>query len=222
MSIFGLYFTKNMLMQTGWPRKQGLLDKQIVNSMVYDNTIDQMIDWAAALGAGNPKLSLQIISYMFQDKDWDGPDRPQIKTFIEGVKKELKEKNLNLEKTAPHDIVEHTKVENHFGENIDIKVIQDKRNIPILEYQFLSGLLYGLGNASSYNSWYQNHLEEVSKKLPEMKKAGLYIDELPSLNENSANSEQIIKGYEEEMGISLPSIPDKLLDDAKGLGIKIN
>jgi hypothetical protein len=222
MSIFGLYFTKNMLIQMNWPRKQGLFGKEVIDTTIFDSTVNQMIDWAAALGAGKPKLSLQIISYMFKDKDWDGTDRPKIKQFIEGMNQKHKKRRLNLEETAPHDIVQPAKMANYFGATVEAKSLQDQRIVTKLETEFLSGLLYGLGNPSSFESWYKNHMEDMHNKMPIMKKAGLDIDEPLSLDENYANSEQIIRDYEKSMEITLPSIPENLLLDAKDLGIKVN
>jgi len=53
-----------------------------------------------------------------------------------------------------------------------------------------------------------------------MQKAGVDIDSLPTLDEFLKESEEMLRGYEEEVD-PLPPIPKKLLNDAKVLGIDI-
>jgi hypothetical protein len=221
MAIFGLYFTKNMLNQMGWPRKQGLFKKNIIDTTIFDSTVDQMVDWAAAIGAGRPELALKIIAYEFMDKDWESKDAPQIKEFIDSVKEDYRKQGADTGKKSPHEIVQPVRISKAFGPAIQAEELTDKRLQTIIEQVFLTGLFYGLGNHSLFETWYKNHLEDFNDKLPTMKKAGLNVDRLPTLSENYADSEQIIRNYEQEMEIHLPSIPAKLLTDAKALGVKI-
>lgn len=218
MAIFGLYFTKNFLSHMGWPRKQSFLGKEVLDTTILDSTIDQMVDWAAAIGAGRPKLGLSIIAYMFQDRDWNDADAPKIKQFFDSMTKHW-EKNAKTGLESPHEIVDHVQFANH-GPTVPSKVLLDKEFKNILEQDFLGGLLYGLSNPSSYQAWYKNHLKEFDKKLPMMKESGLKVDKLPSLDENYTESEQIIRNYEQEMEIKFPPVPSKLVSDAKALGIK--
>lgn len=224
MAIFGLYYTKNMLHIMGWPRKQGLTKKKVINTTIMDGTIDQMVDWAAAIGAGNPKLALKIITYIFPESAWESSDAPQIKQFIHEMSKHW-EKRIKEGKKAPHEIVEHIKFKEDgytLGDStITANVLLDKELQKVLELGFLNGLLFGLANPSSYEAWYKNLLKENKKNLPIMKEAGIDIDKLPSLSENYSESEQIISDYKKDMDIEFPSIPKQLLADAKGLGIKV-
>jgi hypothetical protein len=50
MSMFGLYFVRSLMHEAGWPRKQGLLRAEVFNTLIADQAVEQMIDWAAALG----------------------------------------------------------------------------------------------------------------------------------------------------------------------------
>jgi hypothetical protein len=222
MTIFGIYFTKNMLDQMGWPRKQGLFSREVFDTYVFDSTIDQMVDWAAAIGAGNPKLSLKIIAYIFRDRDWKSNDCPDIKKYITELSKRYEKTGIKLEEKAPHEIVRLVRFSAHTGKTMPAAAFQNKDVQLIIETDFLNGLLYGLGSSASFESWYESHLEDARKNMPTMRKAGLEIDELPTLKENYVNSEQIIRDYEKMMEITLPEIPAKLLSDAKALGIKIN
>ncbi len=58
MSLFGFYFVTSLLREMGWPRKQGLFRRVAIDSTVADGAIDQMVNWAASLGAGRPPASL--------------------------------------------------------------------------------------------------------------------------------------------------------------------
>jgi dGTPase len=65
MATFGCFFVTGLLREAGWPRPQGLLRKEVIDTMILDSAIDQMIDWSAAIGAGRPRLGLQVIAEMF-------------------------------------------------------------------------------------------------------------------------------------------------------------
>jgi hypothetical protein len=43
------------------------------------------------------------------------------------------------------------------------------------------------------------------------------VDKLPTLSETYRDSEEVVRNYQQEMGIDLPSIPAKLLADGKAL-----
>jgi hypothetical protein len=62
MAIFGFYFVSGLLREAGWPRKQGLFRRDVLDTTILDSAIDQMVDWAASLGAGRPALALQIVA----------------------------------------------------------------------------------------------------------------------------------------------------------------
>lgn len=222
MSIFGLYFTKNMLSQMDWPRKRGLFSKEAIDTVIFDSTIDTMIDWAAAIGAGNPELALQIIAYIFSGRDWESDNAPQIKIFVDEMNKRYQQQELKLEEKAPHEIVRSARFSDHTRKSIPARAFQSKDVQQVLETDFLNGIVYGLSNSSSFEKWYKSHSSNLHDKLPIMQKAGLDIEELPSLDENYKNSEQIIRDYEKAMELSLPPIPEKLLADAKSLGLKLS
>lgn len=50
MAIVGFYFVSGLLRVAGWPRKQGVFRKEVLDTAILDSAIDQMVDWAAALG----------------------------------------------------------------------------------------------------------------------------------------------------------------------------
>lgn len=218
MAIFGLYYTKNMLRLMKWPRTQGVLKKgQYIDSTIFDSTIDQMVDWAAAIGAGKPKLALQIVAYMFKDADWGGPDAPQVKNLCVEMNAKYRTEGADFNKTAPHDIIHPVRIAETFGPTIKAEALFDKRLQGRLEGNFLGGLMYGLSNSKSFEAWHSHHLAEFEKNKDLYQKADIGVDRLPTLSETYRDSEEIIQNYEKEMEIKLPPIPDKLLVDAKAL-----
>ena len=63
MSIFGFYFVSEILREAGWPRRKGVFNSTaVIDTIILDGATDQMIDWAAALGAGRPTLALQALA----------------------------------------------------------------------------------------------------------------------------------------------------------------
>ncbi len=217
MSVFGLYYTKNMLTIMKWPRTQGLLKKQYIDSAIFDSTIDQMVDWAAALGAGKPNLSLQIIAYMFKDADWESADAPKIKMFVDEMRAEHQNRGGNSGEKSPHDIIQPVRIAERFGSTIKPEALQDKRLIGRLEQDFLHGLLYGFSNPTQYEAWYSNYLDDYKKNLALHQKMGLGVEKLPSLSESYGNSEEIIRNYEQEMKIQLLPILPQLLAEANAV-----
>ena len=79
MSIFALYFATQLLREVGWPRKLGMFKGEGYDAVVADAVLAQSIDWGAAIGAGRPRVALQMIAEMFRDRDWEGDDAPDVK-----------------------------------------------------------------------------------------------------------------------------------------------
>jgi hypothetical protein len=215
MSIFGYYFVVSLLDEMGWPRKQGLLKREVYDTTLLDAVIDQMIDWAASLGAGRPFVALQIIAEMFRDRNWDGGDAPQIEKFINSARPLWDSKP----KAAPREIVNKPKQFKTYGAKMSKKNFQDPRLRVILEHYFLDALLWGLANPDRFKLWYTDYAQHHESSLNFMQRSGLNVDKLPVLGEFFTLSEEIVRDYERDI-VSLPSIPDKLLSDARRVGIK--
>jgi hypothetical protein len=235
MSIFGFYFVSGLLRESGWPRRKGVFNSTaVIDTIILDSAIDQMIDWASALGAGRPKLMLQAIAEMFRDRDWASDGRPDIKVFIEGARTE----NGNWHTAgnfAPHDVVQPTRfagADAHRqaaegimksgpkwkGPTMDVKAFKELR-LP-LENWFLEGALWGIDNPNAFEAWYQARCEDQIKQLPLMRQAGLQVEALPDLPQSLEDSEEILRNYERDIN-PLPAIPPSLLADAQALGVHV-
>ena len=218
MSIFGLYFITTILRQVGWPKRRGLFNSEgVVDTLIADVTIDQMVDWSAALGACRPRLALQVIAWMFHDRDWEGENAPRILDFINDAKDVWNARGNK----APHDIVESFKLSKHFGKMIRSKDLKDNRIRTALEQVCLEGLLWGLTNPDRFKTWYESQEKSQRDRLPLMQNVGLAVDSIPTLSEFLKESEEMLKGYESEVD-PLPTIPPRLLADARALGREIN
>ncbi len=217
MSIFGYYFVESLLCEAGWPRKQGLFKRLAYDTTIADAAIDQMVDWAASVGAGRPALALQIITEMFRDRNWDGDDAPQIDTFISGARESWDK----MPNAAPREIVRSFRLASGFGAVISPKDFQDARVRVALEQKVLEALLWGLANPDRFRMWYADARKRHESSLGLMQSSGLAVDTLRALSEFLEQSEQIVRNYERDVG-PLPTIPAKLLSDARVLGIKVN
>ena len=216
MSIFGYYFVGSLLREAGWPRKQGVLRREAYDTTIADAAIDQMVDWAASLGAGRPRIALQIIAEMFRDRDWQGEGAPQIEKFITGAGESWDQ----MPKEAPREIVEPIRLQSAFGMSIILRDFQDSRLRTALEQNVLEALLWGLANPDRFAMWYAGAAQRQQSSLDVMQKAGLATGPLPPLPEFFDQSEAVVRNYEREVG-TLPEIPKKLLFDSRGLGVKV-
>lgn len=231
MSIFGFYFVSEILREAGWPRRKGVFNSTaVIDTIILDGATDQMIDWAAALGAGRPTLALQALAEVFRDRDWDDDERPNIKMFIETARAE-NESWRSSSTIAPHEVVQPSRfagADAHRqaaegivkegakwkGPTMSVKDFKELR-VP-LEHWFLEGLLWGISNPQAFESWFQAHYEDQMQRLPQMREAGLAVDDLPDLARSLADGEAILRNYERDIG-PLPAIPDSLLADARSL-----
>lgn len=217
MSIFGFYFVTTILKQAGWPKRRGLFSsKAVVDTLIADAVINQMIDWSAALGACRPKLALQMIAWMYKNRDWEGEDAPRIVDFINKAKNIWDARGNK----SPRDTIEPFKLSKAFGKTIRAKDLKDNRIRTALEQVCLEGLLWGLVNPDRFKRWYESQYKNQEEIFSLMQKAGVEIDSIPTLSKILKEGEQMLKGYESEVD-PLPPIPPKLLDDVRILGIKI-
>lgn len=235
MSIIGFHFVTGLLREAGWPRRKGHFNSTaVVDTLILDHAIDQMIDWAAALGAGRPTLALQTIANIFRDHDWTSDGRPHLQVLLENAKGG----NGNWGASgavAPHEALQpirfagadaHRQAAKGImevrpkwkGPTMDMKDFKQLRQP--LEFWFLEGVLWGIGNPTAFAAWYQANFEDSTKNLDLMRQSGLAIDPPTDLPQFFADSEMALKNYEREIG-PLPAIPETLLSDARAIGIRL-
>jgi len=86
-SIFGFYYIMGLLNHMGWPRRKSLFySEAVVNSLILDSAVEQMIDWAASIGACRPQLALQMIATMLRGTDWESKDAMNLGTEVSNIK----------------------------------------------------------------------------------------------------------------------------------------
>jgi hypothetical protein len=181
----------------------------VVDSLIVDITIQQMIDCAAALGACRPQLALQIIATMFNDKNWEGVDAPEILSFIDGSRQLW----LGKKGMSPHEIIGFPSFLKH-AKFIPAKLLNEKDMRRVLEQEFLGGLLWGLANEEEFVTWYEAYEKHHTEQLPMYKKADIGVESIQTLAQYLNDCEDIIRDYEAKSG-KLSPIPPRLLEDAK-------
>jgi hypothetical protein len=217
MSMVGFYFFSSLLNEAGWPRKQGLFRRLVIDTTIADSSIDQMITWAASLGAGRPHLALKIIAEMFRDRDWDGVNAPMIQGVINGSRESWDKKRH----ATPQEIVEPIRLARIFGAVVSPKKLGSSTMLRALEQYVLESVVWGLANPDRFTKWYDDRWQRYSTRLDFYQKSGLAVDELPLLDEFYKGSEKILRNYERDVS-PLAEIPAKLLSDVIALGININ
>lgn len=215
MSIFGFYFVKNLLREAGWPRKKGILRKDVVDTTILDGAIDQMVDWAAAIGAGRPKLGLQVLAEMFRDRDWTSDNAPSIQQFIDTMRLENSAWAGDV-CLAPREIVDPNRFA-QIGKTIDAKKLTDKQMRIALEQFCLEGLLWGFANPDAFRAWYIGYLEDADGRRALAKAGDVNVFDPSDLSSLFDDSETILRNYEQDIGL-LPEIPDRLHAEARALG----
>jgi hypothetical protein len=213
--IYGTYYINGVLGAAKWPRKQGLMGKEVVDVTILDVSVDQMVDWAAGIGAGRAKLAVQILASLYNDRDWDSEGAPNIEMFVNGQDEDFARKGLDLETTAPHDLLEPYHFKNTFGGAVPYKTLSEPKTREIIETTFAGALLYGLSHPDEVEAWYENYLEDFNSNRDTYEKVGLGVSELPTLEQYFSNAEDIINLYVQESGLSLPMPNPKLLSAAK-------
>jgi hypothetical protein len=212
MSIFAFYFASNLLLEMGWPRKLGRFKGMGYDAIIVDAAYAQSIDWGASLGAGRPRLSLQMIAHMFRDRDWEGDDAPNVKAFVEAaIEDSWAAAASPQEASTPTQLAERMST-------ISFEQFNDVRAGRLMDQFLLGALLWGLAYPDRFETWYTARLTDP--KLPFYRSMGLEIDDMPSLHQFYEDGEQIVRDYEREVD-PLPEIPPRLLADAKALGWRI-
>jgi hypothetical protein len=157
-----------------------------------------------------------MIAEMFRDRDWEGANAPNVKEVIDGL---AAQGWLAIQ--SPRDAVQPVRLAKQFGQSIGVKQFQDSRLRVILEHHLLESLFWGLSNPSNFEVWYADERTRFEARLPEMRRAGLNVEEqLPTLPQFLKDSTQILRDYERDVS-PLPPIPPRLLADARALGWKM-
>jgi hypothetical protein len=217
MSIFGYFYIVYLLKEMDWPRKRGFFRQLAYDTTVVDMAIDQMIQWAAALGAGRPLLALQMIAEMNRNQDWDSEDAPQIIKAINIARKQWDQK-LNA---SPQEIIAPIRFEKKYGKYIHPNVLGDKFILKMTEGYVLLGLLWGLVNKARFIRWYSEEHKRFETRKELYNQMKLNVESPPIIGEYYQQCGEIVRAYEQKFNM-LPKIPNKLLSDAKILGIEVN
>ncbi len=212
MSIFAWYFASQLLSKLGWPRKLGRFKGQAYDAVMVDMAFAQSMDCAAGLGAGRPRLALQLLADIHQG-GWedDAPD-------IVGMGRRLKDKWSAT--TSPREAYSLPNFAADMSA-ISVEQFNSQQSMVFMEPNTWHALVWGLINPGSFEAWYESQMADFESSAPEAISARLEIDEtMPSLQEFYENSEQIVRDYERDVG-PLPSIPPRLLADAEALGWRV-
>jgi hypothetical protein len=168
---------------------KGMFKGEGYDTFIADTAVAQSIDWGAALGAGCPRLALQMIAEMFRDRDWEGDDAPDVKGFLEGASE-----GTWSTAASPREAVQPVQLAKHWRKSrISAEEFEDRRLSAPMEQLLLEALLWGLSNPDRFEAWYRSNLAGHESTLPTMRSAGIEVGELPSLEHFFEESAQIVR-----------------------------
>ncbi|MSQ41974.1 MAG: hypothetical protein EXR65_02930 [Dehalococcoidia bacterium] len=70
---FAIWFYFGVLASWKWPRKTGLMRRQVVDARAADAVATQLMQYGRAIGMSDPALGAQLIADAFRDRDWVAP-----------------------------------------------------------------------------------------------------------------------------------------------------
>jgi hypothetical protein len=201
-----------MLGRAGWPRKLGMFKGEGYSAFMVDITLAQSVDFGATLGAGRPRLALEMIAQMFDGGDWEGA--PGMKAFVEGASERWSTA------ASPREAVTPTPqfADDDMSGALSVKQYENSLPWTSMENILLQALLWGLSYPdrveTSFNSSHENWAEyrEVGLDIPEHP---------PSFEQYVQECELLVRDYERDLGHPFPPIPPRLLADAEQLGWRV-
>jgi hypothetical protein len=207
---------RRLLHEAGWPRKLGLFKGVGFDAAMLDVAFEQANELGAALGAERPSLALQMIAEMYDDRDWEGEDAPDLKVYVEGLRKLAWATAASPQEAVPLPSFADS------GAALTVEQFDRREFRRTMEVPFLSAILWGLDHPDRFEAWFSAQKAEYESMLPQARRAGLEVDdELPSLPEFVETGEQFISEYEQVSNHQLPPVPPPLLADAQALGWRV-
>ena len=183
--------------RSGMATKAGILKGESYDTVVADAAIAQSVDWGAALGAGRPRLSLQMIAEMFRDRDWDSDDGPDVKMVIERTRgsRHLVCRCLSAGCGSTGATAETS------PNRLKPQQFQDARlQERLLEQDLLQAIALGLSNPDRFEPGTAPPLTHQKSMIPTMREAGLDVGLPPLLPEFIVNCEQVVRATRRVVG----------------------
>ena len=192
-SIFGFYYIMGLLSHMGWPRRKSLLNSTaVVDSLILDSAVEQMIDWAASIGACRPKLALQIIATMLRDTDWESKEAMDLSAEVGNMKKQWAERGNS---DNPREAIKPVKFSKH-SKVMTMKQLKDKEISHALEVYCYESLIWGLVSGQFQNLLFCKR-EKANRKNARIQKSwvrsGLHSLSRSNLERGRGNFEGLRK-----------------------------
>lgn len=189
-TFLGIHYVNGVLQATGWPRRKSLLNSTaVIDSAILDLTINQMIDWAASIGACRPKLALQIFATMFSDADWDRVG------LLDIIKIDDARNAWNYGGNSNPRKIVNPKQFSKYGKSTEASLLNDKKINSLFENYFMESLFWGLNNPDKFINYFNSEREEKINNLELYKKAELGVNSIPTLEDMLNDAELIISAY---------------------------
>ena len=195
--MFSSWHFVTMLSSAGWPRRAGLLRREVVDSMVADTLAKGLLDAGMAIGAFDIRLACALVAQLFDRQEW-GADFDELlrSKHIEG-----RDQLIN------------------YGETVPLSLIESNEFQSILAFDFVAAVWHGIRNpndvAHALNELASQNRQTARRAIA----AGMDVD--PAALPDSAQgyfdlATGYIEAYEEARG-PIPDAPVLLVDLAESV-----
>jgi hypothetical protein len=194
----GSYYTMNLLEAAKWPRKVGLLKKPVYSSEVINIVLNQMVDWATAVGAGSPYLAEMIINTYSLESGDSMPGTDAVLDLRDRIHKKIADK---AKLPAPHEIINHVRIGSG-KKNVPASELATPKTIKEIEATFQASLLLGYCTPKYILDWYKQNYSDHQRDKDKFEKLGMK-ENLPKLDDWLQDAQDVVNLYKEEMNDDL-------------------
>lgn len=219
---FPTFFFTGALSAAGWPRRVGILRRQVVDGGVAHSVHSELLKRGMAIGAANPPLAVQLITDQFAERDWDAQPAEELFAqlhFAWGS-------NFNGEPVRVEDLVTthghlppwgailqrgHPPVSLHEQSMIAWASLQERQFQVLLHWNFAAAMLWGLESPRLASKALCDHANAMNEGIREAVKSGLQLPAgycAPSGTAYAEESEEFVRAFENRVR-HLLAIPDE-------------
>jgi hypothetical protein len=172
-----------------------------------------------ALGAGRPRLAVQVIGDTFKDRDWLTQSAPELVAMLsvmwgatwQGEPEPIDSLLLKNPDDPPWKAIFRRTSEVSVNENVPWTLLGDYEFQGLLNYNAAGGMLWGLRRGELVAQALESERQQHEKIIPESRAAGLTLPAdyaPPTVNVFVDDCEEFVRSFERNVHPLLPIPPE--------------